>query len=106
MKLRRTDKLKLEVMLPKCVLMGHVEDISTNHGLVSPVEVKVVDADGTAYDFEYSPEYESVNLPPVPGRPPLLLRLTDAKGTHVEQKLADLGMPPEWRKLRSKPTNN
>jgi len=95
-----------EVLLQKMVLMGHVEDISANQGLVPPVEVNVVDADGTDYDFEYSPEYESVNLPPLPGRPPLLLRLTDAKGTQMEQKLADLRLPPGWKKTQSEPTTN
>lgn len=107
MKLRRMNKMKsLEVPLQKFVLMGRVEDISKNQGLVPPVEVNVVDADGTDYDFEYSPEYESVNLPPVTGRSPLFLRLTDVKGTQVEQKLTDLKVPPEWGKLQSEPTNN
>jgi hypothetical protein len=45
-------------------LMGHVEEICEKHGLASPVEVNIVDADGNQHDFDYSPEDDRVDLPP------------------------------------------
>ena len=76
-------------------LMGHVEEICERHGLVPPVEVHVVDADGNQYDFDYSPEDDRVNLPPAPIMPPVVLTLTDAKGVQMKLRLLDFAPSPE-----------
>jgi hypothetical protein len=79
-------------------LMGHVEEICEKHGLVPPVEVNVVDADGNQYDFDYSPEDDRVDLPPAPIMPPVVLTFIDTQGFRVERRLLDLAPSPESRK--------
>jgi hypothetical protein len=79
-------------------LMGHVEETSEKHGLVPPVEVNVVDADGNQYDFDYSPEDDRVALPPAPITPPVVLTLIDTQGVRVERRLSDLAPSPESKK--------
>ena len=54
-----------EIAAQQIMLMAHVEDICEKQGLVPPIEVIVVDADGNQYDFEYRPENDGVDLPPV-----------------------------------------
>jgi hypothetical protein len=63
-----------ETASQQILLMGQVEDICEEQGLVPPVEVDVVDASGNQYNFEYRPENDRVDLPPEPIMPPVLLR--------------------------------
>ena len=60
--------------------MGYVKEICEKQGLVPPAEVNVVDAGGNQYDFDYSPEYDEVDLPSVPIMLPAVLSFTDREG--------------------------
>jgi len=57
------------------LLMGHVEEACEKRGLVPPVEVNVSDAGGYQYDFDFSPEYDVIDLPAVLIMPPVVLRM-------------------------------
>ena len=87
-----------EIATQQIKLMAHVEDICEKQGLVPPIEVNVVDADGNQYDFEYRPEDDGVDLPPVPVKLPLALTFTDANSTQLERRLFDVAPSPEWHK--------
>ncbi|HLN98974.1 MAG TPA: hypothetical protein VK208_10980 [Pyrinomonadaceae bacterium] len=87
-----------EIATQQIKLMAHVEDISEKQGLVPPIEVNVVDADGNQYDFEYRPADDWVDLPPVPVKLPLALTFTDANSTQLERRLFDVAPSPEWHK--------
>ncbi len=87
-----------EITAQQIALMGHVEEICEQQGLVPPVEVHIVDASGNQYDIEYCPESDWVDLPPVPIMPPVVLDFTDAKGIRLERRLSDFAPSPEWKK--------
>jgi hypothetical protein len=80
------------------LLMGHVEETCEKHGLVPPVEVNVVQANGNQYNFDYSPEDDGVALQPEPIMPPVVMTMTDALGVRVERRLLDIAPSPEWNK--------
>ena len=75
--------------------MGHVEETCEKHGLVPPVEVNVVQANGNQYDFDYSPQDDGVALPPAPIMPPVVLTLTDAQGVQMKLRVLDFAPSPE-----------
>ena len=77
-----------EIASQQILFMGHMEDICEKQGLVPPVEVNVVDADGNQCDFEYRPEDDGGDLPPLPIMLPVVLTFTDAKRTRFECALA------------------
>jgi len=79
--------------------MAQVEDICEKQGLVPPVEVNVVDADGNQYDFEFRPEDDGVDLPPLSIVLPVVLTFTDATDTRMERRLSDIAPSPDWHKL-------
>jgi hypothetical protein len=85
-----------EIAVQQIMFMGHVEDICGKQNLVPPVEVDVVDAGGNQYDFEYRPEDDGVDLPPLPIMLPLMLTFTDVQGTRLERRLLDIAPSPEW----------
>ena len=87
-----------ELSTEHIALMAHVEETCENRSLVPPVGVKVMDADGNTYDFEYDPEADEVQLPVLSPLLPMVLRLTDSKGTQLEQRLTTLAPLPEWSK--------
>lgn len=55
-------------------------------------------ANGNQYDFDYSPDDDRLNLPPVPIMPPVVLNFIDTPGVRVERRLLDLAPSPESRK--------
>jgi hypothetical protein len=69
-----------EITAQQISLMGYVEEICEQQGLVPPVEVNIMEASGNQYDIEYCPESDWVDLPPVPIMPPVMLDFTDATG--------------------------
>jgi hypothetical protein len=87
-----------EIATQQILFMSHVENICEKQDLVPPVEVNVVDAGGNQYDFEYRPEDDEVDLPPLPIVLPLELTFSDAKGTRLERRLFDVAPSPEWHK--------
>ena len=74
-----------EIATQHIFVMSHVENICEKQDLVPPVEVNVVDAGGNQYDFEYRPEDDEVDLPPLPIVLPLEATFSDAKGTRLER---------------------
>lgn len=87
-----------EIAAQQIKLMAHVEVICEKQGLVRPIEVIVVDADGNQYDFEYRPEDDGVDLPPAPVKLPLALSFTDVNSKELEQRLFDIAPSPGWHK--------
>jgi hypothetical protein len=85
-----------DIARQQIALIGHVEDICEKQGLVPPVEVILVDASGNQYDFEYRPENDGVDSPPVPIISPVVLTFTDANSTRLERRLSDFAPSPEW----------
>jgi len=77
-----------EIASQQILFMAQVEDICEKQGLVPPVEVNVVDADGNQYDFEFRPEDDGVDLPlPCPSCCPscslsLMRRTREWKGVY------------------------
>jgi len=85
-----------EIAKQPIVLMGHIETICEERGFIPPVEVNATDFDGTVWEFDFSPEYDSVDLLLVAPRLPVTLRLRDAKGSSAEAQVTDLRCPPGW----------
>jgi hypothetical protein len=87
-----------ETAIQMIALMAHIEGISEEQQLVPPVEVNATDQDGKVWAFEYSPEWDSVDLLQVVPRLPITLRLKDANGSFVETRITDSTLRPEWLK--------
>jgi hypothetical protein len=89
-------KCERNIAIHLIALIAHVEGISEEQKFVPPVAVNVTDQDGKVWDFEYSPEWESVDILHVAPKLPVSLRLTDAKGNAIETEITDLTLRPEW----------
>jgi hypothetical protein len=87
-----------EIAIQLIALMAHIEGISEEQQFVPPVEVNATDQDGKVWNFEYSPEWDSVDLLPVAPSLPISLRLKDANGSFVETQITDSTLRPEWLK--------
>jgi hypothetical protein len=87
-----------EIAIQLIALMAHVEGIAEEQKFVPPVEVSATDLDGQIWEFEYSPEWDSVGLLHVTPRLPMTLRLKDASGNSVETRITDSTLRPEWLK--------
>jgi hypothetical protein len=87
-----------EIAIQLIALMAHIEGISEERQFVPPVEVNVTDQDGKVSGFEYSPEWDGVDLLQTPPRLPVTLRMKDANGSSVETRLTDLTLRPDWIK--------
>lgn len=87
-----------EIAIQLITLMAHVEGISEENQLTPPIEVRATDRDGTQWEFEYSPEWDSVDILFEVPKLPVSLRLTDAMGKSVETEITDLTLRPEWIK--------
>lgn len=85
-----------ETAIQLITLMAHVEGISEENQLIPPIEVRVIDRDNKVSDFEFSPEWDSVEILQEAPRLPVSLRLTDAKGKARETEITDLTLRPEW----------
>lgn len=85
-----------EIAVQLIALMAHVEGISEENLLIPPIEVRATDRDGTQWEFEYSPEWDSVDVLYEVPKLPVLLRLTDAMGKSIETGITDLTLRPEW----------
>jgi hypothetical protein len=79
-------------------LIALIEGISEEQQFVPPVEVKATDQDGNAWDFEYDPERDCVNLLQIAPTLPVTLRLKDANGKSAETQITELTLRPEWIK--------
>ena len=79
-------------------LMAHIEGISDEQQFLLPIEVNATDQDGNEWDFEYSPEWDSVDLLQAAPRLPITLRLKDANGNSVETRITDSTLRLEWLK--------
>ena len=79
-------------------LMAHIEGISDEQQFLLPIEVNATDQDGNEWDFEYSPEWDSVDLLQVAPTLPVALRLKDANGRIVETQITELTLRPDWIK--------
>ena len=84
-----------QIAMQIIAFMAHVEGISEDEQLVPPVEVNATDRSGTVFDFEYSPEWDGVDLYDAPSLP-VSLRLTDATGRVIKTKITDFTLRPEW----------
>ncbi len=78
--------------------MAHVEGIAEENRLVPPIEVNATDQDGRGWNFEYSPDWDSLDIVNVTPKLPLSLRLRDANGNIVETAITNLNLRPEWLK--------
>jgi hypothetical protein len=85
-----------EIAIQLFTLMAHVEGISEENQLIPPIEVRATDRDGKVSDFEFSPEWDSVDILQTAPRLPVSLRLTDAKGKTIETDITDLTLRSEW----------
>lgn len=85
-----------EISVQLIALMAHVEGICEERGLVPPIDVTATDIDGNVWEFDYSPEYDWVDLLQVAPRLPITLRLIGANGDSAELLIADLNPRPEW----------
>ncbi|HEX4919882.1 MAG TPA: hypothetical protein VFV92_03990 [Candidatus Bathyarchaeia archaeon] len=79
-------------------LMAQVEAICEAHRLLPPVEITARDRQGRLFNFDYDPEWDSVELLHVAPEPPITVRLGDANGTVVEVEITDFAVRPEWMK--------
>jgi hypothetical protein len=85
-----------EIAVQLITLMTHVEGISEENQLIPPIEVRATDRDGRVSDFQYSPEWDSVDILHEAPRLPVSLRLRDAKGKTIETNITDGTLRPEW----------
>jgi hypothetical protein len=92
------DQKEKEIAVQLITLMAHVEQISAEQKFVPPVAVNVTDQDGKVWDFEYSPEWDSVDILHEAPRLPVSLRLTDVKGRYVETPVSELMLRSDWIK--------
>ena len=88
----------LEISRQLMALMAHVETTCEERRLVPPIEVTATDLDGNDWRFEYSPDYDWVDLLRVAPRLPITLRLIGANGDSAEVQIADLNPRPQWMK--------
>lgn len=75
------------------VMMAQVERVCEEHKLMPPVEVNATDPHGRVWEFDYSPEDDSVEVLLVAPSLPLTLRLRDAEGNTVEVRITSLTLP-------------
>jgi hypothetical protein len=87
-----------EIAMQLIALMAHIEGISDEQQFLLPIEVNATDQDGNEWDFEYSPEWDSVDLLQVAPTLPVTLRLKDANGRFVETQITELTLRPDWIK--------
>ena len=87
-----------EIDMKLIALMAHIEGISDEQQFLLPIEVNATDQDGNEWDFEYSPEWDSVDLLQVAPTLPVTLRLKDANGRFVETQITELTLRPDWIK--------
>ena len=87
-----------EIAMQLIALMAYIEGISEEQQFVPPVDVNATDQDGKVWNFEYSPEWDSVDLLQIAPISPVTLRLKDANGKSVETQIAELTLRPEWIK--------
>jgi hypothetical protein len=78
------------------MLMAHVEQISEEHGLRTPIDVDVTDVKGALWAFEYDLDLKEIEVPFVPPEMPITIRIRDCEGRVVEQEFAELTVAPGW----------
>jgi hypothetical protein len=92
------DQKEKEIAIQLITLMAHIEGMSAEQQFVPPVAVNATDQDGNEWDFEYSPEWDCVDLLQVAPTLPVTLRLKDANGKFVETQITELTLRPDWIK--------
>lgn|ERR1035438_4668027 len=85
-----------EISRQLIAFMAHVEGTCEERGLVPPIDVTATDLDGNESRFDYSPDYDWVDLLRIAPRLPITLRLIDANGDSAELRITDLNPRPEW----------
>ena len=85
-----------EIKSQLIAVMAHVETVCEERGLIPPIDVTITNFDGNEWRFDYSPDYEWVDLLPVAPRLPITLSLIDGNGDSAEVRITDLNPRPEW----------
>lgn len=85
-----------EISVQLIAFMAHVEGTCQERGLVPPIDVTATDVDGNVWEFDYSPEYDWVDLSRVAPKLPITLSLIDGNGDSAEVRITDLNPRPEW----------
>ena len=78
--------------------MAHIEGIAEESQLDPPIRVKASDRGGTMWEFEYSPDWDSLDVLRVIPALPISVRLQDANERIAETEITDWALKPEWMK--------
>lgn len=74
-------------------LLFEVNDICEKHNLISPVNVRVMNADCSFFEFMYDPMSVTIRINVVPLNLPAMVRVTDAGDDFIEKKITELALP-------------